>query len=1181
MKAEDEPINPSKRYVSRLLTLAENDPQIGALMPIPGVRENACKPGLTCDKVIAAFLDGYADRPALGERAYEVIHSKKEGRNERSYKSNFKTITYLELHNKVKALAMAWRKHHFCKVMRKEFVCIMGFASTDYAVIDIACAYAKAVTVPLSSSSAGTDIREILSTIEPVVLASRIQDLSLCVEHAIHHQSIKSIIVFDYDARVDDETEAVKSAKERLKNAGAGTIVHLLDDLIEYGSGYSFSFLPAGRGENEKLSMIIHSSGSTGRPKGACVSARALINTWQGEEEVLPKVTLIMAPFNHNLGRNEMYTALNAGGTAYFTLKQDMSTLFEDIRMVRPTALVFFPRILDCIYQYFDIEVTKRLKSCEEYRADVEAAVKAEMKSTYLGDRLLFGAVASAPVSSKVKHFIAECFDIVLVNGYSTTETASGGLAIDGKVNRRIVLDYKLRDVPELGYFATDKPHPRGEFCVKTQFGITQYYKQPDATAQLFDEEGYSLTGDIVEELGPDQISIIDRRASILKLAQGEYVALGTLGKIFEGESALINQIFLYGNSHRYNILAVVVPNFDIAKDMLNGDATDKQIHNLIRDELYRVWKKNTLKSFEMPRDFIVEKENFSQRNGMLSSVGKYIIQEFKKKYGFALESLYDNIGNNKRYGIDRVQSLDCSVSVRERMLQLVKVNLGIEVSEAEELKTFYELGGDSLAAVLFSLHVEETFGVSIGGDEILSPRNNIRQWVKMVEEAQRCDSGAPTFDFIHGKNAKVIHSKDLRPERFFDTTIVQSSVGVPNPSLSPRKVLLTGANGYLGHSLCLKMLEELSRIDGKLICIVRAQDDAAAKKRLDERFMGVDERMEAHYMDLSKNHLEVLAGDISKPLLGLSVDTFARLAGQTDRICHAGALVNHRLGYRHLFGPNVRGTCEIIHLAISQRIKTIDFISTIGVNNLLKKNNAITENSNLEPNVTLSNKYAAGYIASKWASEHLLYTAHEEYGVLVNIFRCDVIMPDRHYNGQFNQDDFLTRLIFSVMATGLAPKSFYQHSGKGSALRVHFGGIPVDVLSDAIVALNKFSENGYVVFNAANYVQGGVSLDTIVDCIEKEGYKIDRVNSLEEWCVQIERRLKLMPQAQRRRSVVDIIDAFSESFPPVNDLPDFSSFRKLVRFINDGNDMARLSDAYIHDYLQSINLVMPPNRDI
>ena len=48
------------------------------------------------------------------------------------------------------------------------------------------------------------------------------------------------------------------------------------------------------------------------------------------------------------------------------------------------------------------------------------------------------------------------------------------------------------------------------------------------------------------------------------------------------------------------------------------------------------------------------------------------------------------------------------------------------------------------------------------------------------------------------------------------------------------RTVLLTGATGFLGRYLALEWLERMDLVDGKLICLVRAKDDAVARERLD-----------------------------------------------------------------------------------------------------------------------------------------------------------------------------------------------------------------------------------------------------------------------------------------------------------------------------------------------------------
>ena len=82
-----------------------------------------------------------------------------------------------------------------------------------------------------------------------------------------------------------------------------------------------------------------------------------------------------------------------------------------------------------------------------------------------MGGRVLGGAIGTAPLAAQMKAFVDSALDVHIADGYGLTET--GTISLDGVINRKRVHDYKLIDVPELGYFHTDRPYPRGELLIK------------------------------------------------------------------------------------------------------------------------------------------------------------------------------------------------------------------------------------------------------------------------------------------------------------------------------------------------------------------------------------------------------------------------------------------------------------------------------------------------------------------------------------------------------------------------------------------------------------------------------------------------------------------------------------------------------------------------------------------
>ncbi len=573
------------RHVRRVLELAETDSQLRELVPDPDVEAAVRQPGLSVEHAIAMVLDGYAGRAALGAREYDIVIDPSTGRHLREYRPHFGTITFYELHNRIKGLANAWRHHEQHRVAPGDFVCTLGFTGTDYATVDMACAYAQAVSVPLQGTLAPSDLDGIFTDTAPTAVAATVDDLVLAAQLAGSHPSIRSVIAMDYDERADDDREAYAAAQTELAQTRSGAELITLEELIAFGDFQPWEFIPANDEGDDRIAALLHSSGSTGTPKGAIILQRRAKAQFDPSPLHSPVVRLVLAPMNHLAGRSMVHGTLARGGTAYFTTKSDLSMLFEDIRLVRPTELSLFPRILDMIHRHYQNEVLRRTEAEQGDAGAISAQVMEEMRTTFLGDRIAVMSFGSAPTTPEVKQFIDDCFQVTLLEGYGSTETGSV-ITTGQRVVRPGVIDYRLRDVPELGYYTSDKPFPRGELCVKTLLSTPGYFKRPEATAALFDDDGFLLTGDIMEERGPDHLVYVDRRNDVLKLSQGEFVATGALANVFENGSDVIHQIYLYGDSARSYLVAVVVPNLDVVEARLGADAGESEVKALIRSEL-------------------------------------------------------------------------------------------------------------------------------------------------------------------------------------------------------------------------------------------------------------------------------------------------------------------------------------------------------------------------------------------------------------------------------------------------------------------------------------------------------------------------------------------------------------------------------------------------------------------
>jgi fatty acid CoA ligase FadD9 len=1160
------------RLQCRFEQLTSGDAQLIAAQPDPAIAAEIGEPGMLLTDVIRTVMNGYADRPALGQRAVEFV-TDATGRTVAEFAPRFDTLTYRETWTRVKALADSLANN---PVQPGDRVATLGFTSADYAVVDMALSLTGAVSVPLQTSAPVKQLHPILVETEPVAILSSVDHLTDAVELALTAHTPKRLVVFDYHPQIDDHRQAFETATARL--ADLHVAVETLDQVIAAGAQHSDGpEIP--RGHADDLRLLIYTSGSTGTPKGAMYTDRLMAKTFGGwfgpdwdTEGKLPAITLSFMPVSHIMGRVILYSTLGAGGTAYFAAKSDLSTLLEDLALVRPTKLDLVPRLWEMLFQDVQSEVDRRTADGAD-RDAVELQVMAEQRESLIGGRQLSAMTGSAPISPELRAWTEEFIDIHLVNGYGSTE--DGIVLVDDKLRRPPVIDYKLVDVPDLGYFATDRPHPRGELWVKTTDVIPGYYKRPEVTAELFDADGWYHTGDVFAEHAPDHLTYVDRRNNVLKLSQGEFVTVSKLEAAYGGHPS-IRQIFVYGNSARSYVLAVIVPTDD-ALASVGGDV--EGVKPVLSDALQSVAREVGLQSYEIPRDFLVETRPFSLENGLLTGIRKLARPQLKEYYGPELEQLYVDLTNGQADVLRTLRQDGANRPVLETVSRAAGALLGAASADAAPDAAFTDLGGDSLSALTFANLLHDIFEVDVPVGVIVSPASDLAAIAAYVEAQLAGGSKRPTYDAVHARDATEVHARDLTLDKFLDEATLAAAPSLPGPASEVRTVLLTGSTGFLGRYLLLEWLERMDLVDGKVIALVRAKSDDAARARVDATFNSGDPNLLEHYRSLAAEHLEVLGGDKGDANLGLEQTTWQRLADTVDLIVDPAALVNHVLPYSQLFGPNAVGTAELIRIALTTRIKPFVYVSTIGVGDQIEPGEFVEEADVRLMSSTrkVNGNYANGYGNSKWAGEVLLREAHDLAGLPVSVFRCDMIMADTTYAGQLNVPDMFTRMMLSLVATGVAPGSFYELDADGNRQRAHFDGLPVEFIADAISTLGVNVADGYETYHVMNPYDDGISMDTFVDWLIEAGYPIVKVPEYADWLARFETTLRALPEKQRNASLIPLLHNYQKPDHPINgSLAPADHFRATVQDnkIGPDKDIPHISAPVIVKYATDLELL-------
>lgn len=817
-----------------------------------------------------------------------------------------------------------------------------------------------------------------------------------------------------------------------------GPMIHYMGALEIDGSIKQYDYVST---KPDDCITIMHTSGTSGFPKGVMISEKSFRSQFKCPCQPYHSENVLLSyrPLAWGADRNAIfYIFLYGGTTGFFT--DDLSRLMEEIALVRPTSFTSSPSIWNKIYSEFKCELSLAINQQQMDSKEAEQQLFNKF-SKLIPNRCKTLSIGGAMVSPVLLSFITRCYPHCLITeSYGSTEC--GAITYDNSLCPDV--DYRLESVFEMGYTIDDKPFPRGELLIKSIGVFLGYVNNLEETKAAITDDGYFRTGDIVElrskDNGRPKVHVIDRKKNFLKLANGQFVAPEFLQSIYI-QSPFIEQIYIHGDPMENCVTAVIVPNKQYAEAfIINNNLTqldinnpDQQFVNAIVNDIRSIAIKESLGKHEIPFKLVIDFAPFTAENGLLTSSLKLCRQKIALHYA-------DRLKDHR--------------TIEERINDMLETATGQQLS-LDKAIDLMAIGGHSLAAVRMSRMIQDELGVNMPLDVLFQSKMSLEQLANFIKDPSQISSSSDTIF------SKLQNDAEME----LNITIGQQRDSINSPST----IFITGTTGFVGAFLLSELLATYP-LSCKFICLVRCHQSSM------DPFDRIYQNMYSLclWKEEYRDRIIPLKGDLAEKNFGLDQQMYENLAEQIDIIFHCGAIVNFVLPYSQLYGSNVFGTREIIHLAChTSSCIPVHYISTTSV---------------LSIDTISSKQLGNGYAQSKWVAEKLIEKASRA-GLFVVTYRLGLILADSE-TGACNRNDFYTLLIAAIMKIKCYP---------AEALTATIKGTPANIAARKIVDLSRNTVDTYGDVYEIVDKENMLSFDSIFRCLGNCGLKLESV-TFNEW---------------------------------------------------------------------------------
>lgn len=532
-------------------------------------------------------------------------------------------------------------------IKKNDKVAIISSNRPEWNILDMAIQKVGAITIPIYPTISKDDYKIIINNCEAkLAIIEGLSVLSKIEEIRPEIPSIEHIYTF------------VKRSEQ----------YPIWDDLISLGKE-NVDFEELERRESSILpsdcATIIYTSGTTGIPKGVMLSHSNILGQIENLRQTPSKDStraLSFLPLCHAYERTLVYLYQYLGMSVYYS--ESIATIAQEMKEIHPTMMTCVPRLLEKIY--LKVKQTGNEKKGLA-RIIFRWAMQLAEKYTVEGRSKLYDMklrIADKLVYRKIREKLgSDCFDIIVSGAASLQPNIS---AFFSAIKMPVYEGYGMTECSPVIATSSNVPHGReagfvgpalpgieikisetGEIMCRGHNVMLGYYKLPELTAEVIDNDGWFHTGDLGEFNQYGLLKITGRMKNLFKTSLGKYINPDIIERKFT-ESNFFENIVVFGENEKY-AAALIIPDFEFIKSWCKKhEITYSNDHDILNNQDVKTRLANEIKrinSFfgdtEKIKRYCFIEDSWTVANGILTPTLKVKRSVVKEKYNSLINKLF------------------------------------------------------------------------------------------------------------------------------------------------------------------------------------------------------------------------------------------------------------------------------------------------------------------------------------------------------------------------------------------------------------------------------------------------------------------------------------------------------------------------------------------------------------